>query len=311
MQGTIAQRRAGFTLIELLVVIAIIGVLISLLLPAVQKVRESGQRITCSNNLKQLGLAVHHYSDAYGKLPADTLLTRNWGTPTQGQNWSAANWSWLARILPYIEQDNLYKEAHIPTNRLSDSQAECAMPVKTFLCPSDNAISAGPRTDQWNLAPVPVGQTNYKGVIGSTWIYSSEARWNNGTARDPDGLEYGNGMFHRNAHLRPRRLAEVTDGASNTFMIGEDLPEKNKHCSWPYANGSTGTCSIGPNCKRINGTEYDPNDWPNVYSFRSRHPGGLQFCFADGSVRFIPDAIEIQVYRALASAYGGEVVTVP
>src|SRR5262249_13541237 len=263
------RLRSGFTLIELLVVITIIAVLIGLLLPAIQKVREAANRTSCTNNLKQIALAVHHYNLAANALPHDSLVTRDWGTPTDGQNWNGANWSWLARLLPYVEQDNLYRQGNIPVNRLTDSADVCAAKVKLYLCPSDIALGQGPRTDQWNLAPRPVGQTNYKGVIGSTWVYSDEARWNNQPPGQPDGLEYGNGLFYRNAHLKKRHLDDVTDGTSNTFMVGEDVPEKNKHCSWPYANGSTGTCSIGPNSRRLNGTEYDPNDWPNVYSFRS------------------------------------------
>jgi prepilin-type N-terminal cleavage/methylation domain-containing protein len=305
------KQRLAFTLIELLVVIAIIGVLIALLLPAVQKVRAAANRVACSNNLKQLALAVHHYYDATGFVPSDSLMTRSWGTPTMGQNWNGANWSWLARILPYVEQDNLYREAKIPVNTLQASQAACAAKVKTFLCPSDTAISQGPRTDQWNLAPLPIGQTNYKGVIGSTWTYASDARWNNRPSGAPEGIEDGNGLFNRNTHQRPRRLADATDGLSSTFLIGEDVPEKNRHCSWPYANGSTGTCAIGPNAKQLNGTEYSPDDWGNAYSFRSRHTSGLQFALADGSVHFITDSIPLTLYRALGSANGGEVATLP
>jgi prepilin-type N-terminal cleavage/methylation domain-containing protein/prepilin-type processing-associated H-X9-DG protein len=304
-------RRRGFTLIELLVVLAIIAVLIALLVPAAQRVREAANRTSCRNNLRQIAIAVHHYHDQNGFLPPDSLVGRNWGTATQGQNWGYANWSWLARILPYIEKGDLYREANIPTNTLEASQAWCAAAVKTYLCPSDNTISGAPRTDQWNLAPRPIGQTNYKGVIGSTWIYSNEARWNNQPPGTPDGLEYGNGLFYRNAFQKKRRFADAIDGLSNTFLIGEDVPEKNRHCSWPYANGSTGTCSIGPNSKRLDGSEYSPDDWPNVYSFRSRHPGGLQFALADGSVHFISDGIALTLYRALASADGGEAVSVP
>jgi prepilin-type processing-associated H-X9-DG protein len=94
-------------------------------------------------------------------------------------------------------------------------------------------------------------------------------------------------------------------------MIGEDVPSKNIHCAWPFANTANGTCAIAPNCKRPDGTEFAITDWPNVYSFRSLHPGGLHFALADGSVRFISDSIDLPTYRALATINGREAVTVP
>ena len=125
-----------------------------------------------------------------------------------------------------------------------------------------------------------------------------------------DGLTSGNGVFNRDDLKAPARLAKITDGTSNTFLLGEDIPETDAHCTWPYANGTLGTSAIPPNVmKKPNGTSYDPyTDWPEIYSFRSRHPGGLQFGFADGSVRFISASIPLPIYRALATINGGEVV---
>jgi prepilin-type processing-associated H-X9-DG protein len=108
--------------------------------------------------------------------------------------------------------------------------------------------------------------------------------------------------------LAPRRLLAITDGLSNTFLIGEDVPALNNWCSWPYATHAYGTCAIPPNAVRSNGKPFDPNDWYNNHSFRSRHPGGLQFAFADGSVHFVAAAINLDLYRALATIQGGEAV---
>src|SRR5437763_6547223 len=123
--------RRGFTLIELLVVIAILAVLIGLLLPAVQKVREAANRIQCSNDLKQIALGVHAYHDSELCLPANTLVT------DKDQNWDNPNWSWLARILPYVEQGPLYQQGNIPTYTLKQSSTQVATQLKLFLCPAD------------------------------------------------------------------------------------------------------------------------------------------------------------------------------
>jgi prepilin-type processing-associated H-X9-DG protein len=111
--------------------------------------------------------------------------------------------------------------------------------------------------------------------------------------------------------LSPRDFLSITDGLSNTFLIGEDIPDLNGWCSWPYSTHAYGTCAIPPNAVQANGQPFDIYDWYNNHSFRSRHPGGLQFALADGSVRFIPNGIALPVYRAMATIQGGEVANVP
>jgi prepilin-type N-terminal cleavage/methylation domain-containing protein len=300
------MKRSAFTLIELLVVIAIIAILIGLLVPAVQKVRAAAARIQCSNNLHQIALATHAYHDAQGAFPVNSY-PGPWGPG--GPDTKA--WSWLARLLPFVEQDNLYRQANIPNNTLRQSSAQIATQVKTFLCPADPSSGNGPRTDAADLSGLAVGQTNYKGVSGANWDWG-EARWHNmGTNGSPDGLVHGDGMFYRYDWVNPRRMASVTDGTSNTFMVGEDLPDRNQWCSWPYANNAVGTCAIAPNARRLNGKDYDRGDWGDVYAFRSRHTGGLNFACVDGSVHFVSDSIDLSVYRALATIQGGEAVSLP
>jgi prepilin-type N-terminal cleavage/methylation domain-containing protein/prepilin-type processing-associated H-X9-DG protein len=307
-------RRRGFTLIELLVVIAIIAVLIGLLLPAVQKVREAAARMSCSNNLKQIALACHNFHDAEGTLPYNTQHQGGWNWTFQ-RSWRS--WSFLARTLPYVEQSplkdllNIRNTTHTDPNgnTFLQNQALLNTPIKVFFCPSDDAISRQADNLRANLQGVMVTLSNYKGVNGSNWCWGTFV--NNGPTNDCDGLQRGNGMFYRLDFQKKKRLTDVTDGTSNTFMIGEDIPSINAHCTWPYANGVGGTTAVPPNWnKRPNGTLYDPyNDWPHLYSFRSRHTGGLQFAFGDGSVRFVRDSIPAATYRALSTVSGGEVVS--
>ncbi len=316
----ISSQRLGLSLIELLVVIAIIGTLIGLLLPAVQKVRESAARASCANNLKQLALAAQMYNDASGRLPPGQIGPYQWIVPNKpyyGWGPNSYGWSWLSRILPFIEQDNLFQAGSIPNKTLAQSGI-AATRLDLFLCPSDTASSAPPRTNSGNLEGFPVGNTNYKGVSGANWGYdSSQNLWfptlwkNKGTYGSYDGLNQGDGALFRTDILSPRTLTDITDGLSNTFLIGEDIPALNNWCSWPYATHAYGTCAIPPNVRQPNGQPFDSNDWYNNHSFRSRHPGGLQFAFADGSVHFVTNAIALNHYRALATIQGGEVVDVP
>jgi prepilin-type N-terminal cleavage/methylation domain-containing protein/prepilin-type processing-associated H-X9-DG protein len=305
------NRRCGFTLIELLVVIAIIAVLIGLLLPAVQKVREAANRARCANNLKQLGVAVHNYHDALGTIP---LNSQNEG----GWNWSfqqnAQSWSWITRVLPFTEEGNLYNQLNIATNTLGTDKTLLNIGVKIFWCPSDTAETINPSDTRCNLgklagSPYTTSATsNYKGVTGSCWAYGNYANQTN-DCKGLDGLTNSNGIFpSRDSSGFKVTLIDVTDGTSNTFLAGEDIPVLNAHCTWPYANGTLGTCAIPPNQNVPNGGSDIYGGWPDLYSFRSRHPGGLQFVYADGSVHFISQEIALLTYRSLASRNGSEVI---
>lgn len=308
--------KKAFTLVELLVVIAIIGTLVGLLLPAVQMARESARRSSCQNNLRQLAIAVHNSADSNRRFPFNGDPITKTGIYANGST-TEAHWSWIARTLPFLEQKPLYDIARISENvsplDVSVRQA-IETELKIILCPSDGRAQ-GTKLDRPHFTNIPVGLTSYKGVAGSNWAFGNWVVVDPRTIYGDDGLSSGNGLMYAEDVKVKTTFALVTDGTSNTFMIGEDLPDSNLHCSWPYSHHATGTCAIPLNTglPRPLTTPIDttPPNWINVYSFRSRHPGGGQFAFVDGSVVFVPQTIDLGVYRALSTVDGGEVVQVP
>jgi prepilin-type N-terminal cleavage/methylation domain-containing protein/prepilin-type processing-associated H-X9-DG protein len=331
------RTRRAFTLIELLVVIAIIAILIGLLLPAVQKVREAAARMSCSNNLKQLGLALHNYHDANQKFPpgfVSTLADPGWKMPPSSCNAFPQDlgpgWSVFAYLLPYIEQDNLYKQINfnaLVTDPSNDTPRRTV--VKTFVCPSDlegrvvNVTTCGsPPAPANTPAPVGDGASNsYVACLGG------------GDANNPDPnfgcYEYQpfNGCFHRNSKVR---VADITDGTSNTVGMGERSsffvesiwagvvpgaevvynqttqpapfnPALNQPCqNWRPASTAV----------EVHGRLYVPNA-PNASpaSFHGQHTSGCNFVFMDGSVHFLNSAIQLPVFRALCTRNNGEVIS--
>ncbi len=303
--------RRAFTLIELLVVIAIIAILIGLLLPAVQKVREAAGRAQCSNNIKQLAIAVHSYHDVNNTFPRNGAR----GVNGSGSCCTATAWGWIARVLPFLEQDPLFKLAGIDTASITNNAAGATV-IKTLLCPSDNATSFGStRANPTIYGNYQGGPTNYKGISGSNWCWGDFP--NTGTNGTCDvfyqnGTGKSDGIFFRTDILFPMKLTSVTDGTSNTYMIGEDVPEMSAWCAWPYANHTTGTCAIPLNTnmdKKYGVANGEDGKWPNTYSFRSRHTQGANFALADGSVRYVRQSIPIATYRAFSTVAGGEPVT--
>ncbi len=327
-------RRHAFTLIELLVVIAIIAILIALLVPAVQKVREAAARAQCVNNLKQLGLAVHSYHDAAKRIPPNATnilynytagtVTINGVAYTGDRNIPGLNaWTWIARILPHIDQGALASQYNIPEGTVLNAQAGISMVIPVLQCPSDNTNSARTATNWANTGwtGLTMGLTNYRGVSGSNWGVNSGTAFTTafpvadpmiGASPSPaqDGLDNGNGMFFRTGGNKKLTMVGITDGTSNTLMIGESTHSYDQHCGgWAMPNYVSGTCAIPLNYE--DGNPANVHVWQNRYSFRSFHPGGGNFCYADGTVRFIQAAINIANYRAMATIRGNETVTLP
>jgi prepilin-type N-terminal cleavage/methylation domain-containing protein/prepilin-type processing-associated H-X9-DG protein len=321
----IKSRRVGFTLIELLVVIAIIGLLMALLLPAIQRVREAANRMRCANNLKQLGLATHNYESAMGRLPAGAT-----------QNMSQWAFSFQSQLLPYVEQDNLQRliDFSIPLMLGSGGSQTLNPPhqpaarslIKLFLCPSDG----GPELFQNNGADW--GPNNYMVNMGTGVTAQSLAVPN-------DGLVW---------YTAELRISDIIDGTSNTLLMAEAIRGNNIQTlaaqpqdPWrQYASfGGAGNPPLMTEAFCAGATRWAGNrgsSWlwgrefnvcfttthlPNqrvtdcanngagYFKASSFHPGGVNVCFGDGSVRFIRDTINLSVWRALATRAGGEVVS--
>jgi len=278
-------RRGGFTLIELLVVIAIIAILIGLLLPAVQKVREAAARMQCSNNLKQMGIACHAYQDTRGALPM------GWVTNATGSVAPSPGWSWSLLILPYMEQDNLFKTinpnlttpgpttalpsgiaATTTTDGTTITQATFQTVVKTFQCPSDKGGAFNPNFGNYGL-------TNY---VCNRFVLGPDA-----------GLLPGGGTASR---ANPLTIQGILDGSSNTIVLGErDLTTNTAGTFMIRHNNSS--CSFEAragyklNPRKAGGAPYTTGDNERL-AFSSNHTGGCMFMFGDGSIRFISNTIQ-------------------
>ncbi|GAA4439404.1 DUF1559 domain-containing protein [Bremerella cremea] len=294
------SNRTGFTLVELLVVIAIIGVLIALLLPAVQQAREAARRMSCSNNQKQLGLALHNYHDTHGTFPPMIILPDPATTPA---------WGWSALVLPMLEQGNIHESLQVGRLSLTASAATTEgqtilnQSLDAFKCPSDaRSVEASPRS----VSGVALGLSSYPGVngIGPRAYY-----------RDQGNQVNAAGIF--NERNKGCGFRDITDGSSNTMMIGE------RHYKLPYNTNDTYTLWAGTTnasmhdsgyygSMEVAGTtgypmnEVDATNWQFRHWFSSLHPGGAMFAFGDGSVHFLSETIDQTTYRNLANRYDGQ-----
>ncbi len=368
MRKRLFLGRAAFTLVELLVVIAIIGVLVALLLPAVQAAREAARRATCNNNLKQLGIALHNYHDAYNRLPHN----HNVWDQTLGDAHDARG-SYMVRLLPYVEQAGpLYERIDFRIFNFDQNNTGPMMPngeyiysqvVPSFLCPSDDS---GDRLRDNNRAfgnyamslgaqilADPAGGphgcilANFVGVgpagepSGQNWFGTGPEWHGNWSWGEPNRAI--SGIFSRggwkfnvgwagspvpvNHAPWAARFRDITDGTANVIAMGEFRPKCADHPfsnGWFHANslwmGTTPPINF-PTCPGEFGNNVDPwaaplpgracnhfQQWNTSMGFKSRHPGGAQFVFCDGSVHFLSETINYDMYQRLGDRRDGRPV---
>jgi prepilin-type N-terminal cleavage/methylation domain-containing protein/prepilin-type processing-associated H-X9-DG protein len=328
----LANARFGFTLIELLVVIAIIGVLVGLLLPAVQQAREAARRSSCSNNLKQMGLAVHNYADVNPE-----RFPVGWVGEYENGEWhgdEGEGFGFASRMLPFIEQNNVYKTINFGQQVSHSSNATARTTViSAFMCPSDSygagdVFNPGEEGDGSNDEETPdatpgstqYSRSNYPGVFGSEHMgghddHASAAEWLLswvGTvallSEEDEGLEpgEGNGVFFAGGANGENGVSfrDVTDGLSKTIMIGE----RDSRIGGSLWIGRGDDLEAG--MSRVVGVGehvFNSGD-PHFEDFFSSHPGGVSFAFADGHVAFLSDGMSESLFQSLSTRAGGEVV---
>jgi prepilin-type N-terminal cleavage/methylation domain-containing protein/prepilin-type processing-associated H-X9-DG protein len=341
----VSSNRRAFTLIELLVVIAIIAILIGLLLPAVQKIREAAARMQCSNNLKQIGLALHNYHDTNNQFPAGSVYKQ------VGAYWNYYD-TWTISILPYIEQDNLYKlwDPTVPNaipDAASPRMAQLRQsPVKVFQCPSDpnpftpSIPESGPGGTQGLAIPLFAGGS-YRCMSGAT--YGGSDWWTPGQTPDQNGSNENwddatqipalmahfpgyRGVLHpvtvySGTNASTEKITGISDGTSNTLAVGEYVtrthPSRRTFWAYAYTSYNESDATIGQSRTMIPSFD-DCNNTPPGGSnqckraWGSFHSGNINFLFCDGSVHLISQSIDMNfVFPSLATMAGGEVVNLP
>ena len=322
-KGLCVTHRA-FTLVELLVVIAIIGILVALLLPAVQAAREAARRMQCTNNLKQIGLALHNYHDTYNAFPTGGL-----------QGVCGYKMGWVVRIFPFLEQTSRWSQIAPNITVLSPWRYDRAphnardplwtQPVEAFICPSSEL---GKQSGHYNSSTVPwvkdQAALHYRGVAGAYNVGRVTGTRNAHAVYSTSGMIYP---------VRWTRIAEVQDGTSNTLMVGETssaigltgsnaAPNSQWSAIMPW---TWGFYQYEPPCTATTGAGWLMIDHKMVHypinykgsfltyntPFRSNHPGGASFCMADASVQFLSQVIDMTIYYGLATRMNGESVQLP
>jgi prepilin-type N-terminal cleavage/methylation domain-containing protein/prepilin-type processing-associated H-X9-DG protein len=327
------KSERGFTLIELLVVISIIGVLIAMLLPAVQAAREAARRSQCTNNLRQIGLALHSYEVSSGSYPIGVVRY----TPPQCDADSNRRHTLFAAILRQMEQEPLFNSVNfsLGADRIANVTAQETR-IAAYICPSDFATTGPLNPPGGPLQNIGVNQSSYSGVAGTIELfrYRYTAPTNAGNCNHLQG----NGTFVVSFNTR---LSDIRDGTSNTMFIGETSRYIGQPGSWqnawnygewfalqgaPAGSKASLPMGIAYTVPRINAPlshadvipiiDPDPFTWDQKpaaaeygqFGFRSQHPGGTNFLFGDGSVKFLKQGIDLKVYRGLGTRKGGEII---
>jgi prepilin-type N-terminal cleavage/methylation domain-containing protein/prepilin-type processing-associated H-X9-DG protein len=329
--------RKAFTLIELLVVIAIIGILIALLLPAVQKVREAAQRSQCLNNLKQIVVAAHNYHDAYQRFPSGLNVPiaepptyqpsgcfyTNDVSVTAGLVGPAPTYhqfiSWCEALMPYYEQDNLFKQLDLTQDQFVNTNGRDspgATPIKVLVCPSDRLDRQVFGYTNVDTGPSFFGMNSYCGNFGRRSFPVNNAAY----PLQPDGVFFFNSSV---------RITDIIDGSSNTFAFGERYHYDplwttstgiSSRGGWAWSeynssqdvllsaafDGPAGNLQVGINFTMTTNNAAQQND--RLCAFGSGHPGGANFAMADGSVRFVTQSIDFATLQALTTRATGEVI---
>ena len=328
MQPSMRRRpRHGFTLVELLVVVAILGVLVALLLPAVQATREAARRSACSSNMRQLGLALHHVHDHLRRFPAGWSGVAAGHDPAEPAD-ELPGWGWAAHLLPQIEEQATHDAINfrLPIHAAAAPDVHLAVRtrvVPVFGCPSDvrgptengglfgigrddgaeehehHEEEAGEEAGEHGFHPVDGGElgilcdvakTNYVGSFG----------WSREIDEAPAG---GDGVFFRNSRIG---FKDLLDGASNTFLVGERSSRLGCSTWTGVIDGAEAA-----RARVVGLLDHAPDDTAHFDDYSSGHPRGVHFVFGDAAVKFVAADVDVEILRALATRSGGEVATLP
>ncbi|QDU59313.1 Type II secretion system protein G precursor [Planctomycetes bacterium Pan216] len=311
--------KRGFTLIELLVVIAIIGVLVAMLLPAVQQAREAARRAQCKNNLKQLGIALHNYHESHLVFPPGYIARGVSSADNSGAE-TGPGFAWGSMLLPYTDQEAIYNQIDFEADATSAvNTTSSAQAFNSFLCPSDGAEKTFTVNDGSN--DHTLGSANYVGVIGY------------GSATMNPGNPNGAGMFYRNSSVR---LNDISDGTTRTLALGERSHERRSgtggtvvesdstwYAAVPGVDRSAGMMMMPsmtegpaslvlghvgqPAMMSMMAMHHTPSQTTHIVNFSSKHPGGVHFLMGDGSVFFLNENVDYSTFRWLGERNDGNI----